>query len=160
MVAAQFGWHVFLRGIIWRGMKSPICTREFRIDDYEVAVRLWRVVEGVEIAEGDDKKDVASFLERNPGWSRVAIIDGKIVGVALCGHDGRRGHIYHLAVEPAYQRQGLGKVLVDECLSSLRATGIQRVIILVAGDNERGLSFWRRAGWEKIDGAVAMGIDL
>jgi ribosomal protein S18 acetylase RimI-like enzyme len=141
-------------------MESPITTREFRIDDYEAAVELWRVVEGVEIAEGDDKNSIASFLQRNPEWSRVAIIDGKIVGVALCGHDGRRGHIYHLAVDPAYQRRGLGKLLVEECLSGLRAVGIQRVIILVAGDNAYGLSFWRRAGWEKVDGAVVMGIDL
>jgi ribosomal protein S18 acetylase RimI-like enzyme len=141
-------------------MESPIRTREFRIDDYEAAVRLWRVVDGVEIAEGDDKNSIASYLERNPGWSRVALADGKIVAVALCGHDGRRGHIYHLAVEPSYQGQGLGKLLVDECLSRLRAAGIQRAIILVAGDNDRGLSFWRRTGWEQIDGAIVMGIDL
>jgi ribosomal protein S18 acetylase RimI-like enzyme len=141
-------------------MDPHITTREFRIDDYEGAVRLWGVVEGVEIAEGDGRDDVASFLARNPGWSRVAVIDGEIVAVALCGHDGRRGHIYHLAVEPAYQRQGLGQLLVEECLSALRAAGIQRAIILVAGDNKDGLSFWRRAGWEEINGAVVMGIDL
>ena len=139
---------------------EQIITREFRIDDYDAALRLWRAVEGVEIAEGDDKNDVARFLERNPEWSRVAVDNGKIVAVAMCGHDGRRGHIYHLAVDPKYQRRGLGKVLVDECLGALRAAGIQRAIILVAGDNECARSFWQRAGWEEIDGAVAMGIDL
>ncbi len=82
------------------------------------------------------------------------------MGAALCGHDGRRGHIYHLAVEPAYQRLGVGKRLVDECLVGLRAAGIERVIILVAADNARGRAFWRRAGWEDISGAAAMGIDL
>lgn len=140
-------------------MSSPVTTREFQPDDYEAAVELWSQAEGVEIAEGDARDDIAFFLKRNPRLSRVAVADEKIIAVALCGHDGRRGHIYHLAVEPAWQGRGLGKLLVKECLSGLRDAGIQRAIILVAGDNDRGRSFWRRAGWEELDGAFAMGID-
>jgi len=90
----------------------------------------------------------------------VAIDGSAIVGVALCGHDGRRGHIYHLAVDPAYQGRGLGKRLLDECLDGLRRAGVQRVIILVADDNQRGAEFWKHRGWEEIPGAVPMGIDL
>jgi N-acetylglutamate synthase len=140
-------------------MPAAIVMREFEVGDYEAAVQLWKEAKGVEIAEGDGKEDVARFLERNAGLSRVAIAQGRVVAVALCGHDGRRGHIYHLAVEKDYQRRGLGKLLVDECLSALRRAGIQRAIILVASDNECARSFWRRAGWEELDGAFAMGID-
>jgi ribosomal protein S18 acetylase RimI-like enzyme len=141
-------------------MDTPITTREFRADDYDAAVQLWSRVEGLEIAECDGKDNVARFLRRNLDCSRVAIAEGKIVAVALCGHDGRRGYIYHLAVEPKYQRTGVGRLLVQECLSALRAPGIERAIILVAGDNERGHSFWRRIGWEEIEGVVVMGIDV
>jgi ribosomal protein S18 acetylase RimI-like enzyme len=141
-------------------MSRAINTREFRITDYAAAVELWKRVEGVEIAEGDSREEVAQFIFRNPGMSRVAVDGSKPVGVALCSHDGRRGHIYHLAVDPAYQRLGLGKRLVDECLASLRKVGIRRAIILVATDNACGRSFWRRCGWEDIPGARAMGIDL
>ena len=141
-------------------MSREIKTREFRIEDYDAAVELWKRVEGLEIAEGDSRDDVAKFVLRNPRLSRVATDGRKIVGVALCGHDGRRGHIYHLAVEPACQGLGLGKRLVDECLSGLRSSGIRRAIIMVADDNPRGRSFWRRYGWEDIPGALAMGIDL
>ena len=141
-------------------MPSAVTTREFAIADYDAAVRLWNRVEGVEIAEGDSKEDIASYLSRNPGLSRVAEHKQAIVGVALCGHDGRRGHVYHLAVEPAYQRLGLGKRLVDECLHALRSSGIKRAIIMVAEDNVLGRSFWHRCGWEDIPGALAMGIDL
>ena len=141
-------------------MSDNINTREFSISDYDGALQVWQRVKGVEIAEGDDREGVAQFLARNPGLSRVAIDGPAIVGVALCGHDGRRGHIYHLAVDPAYQGRGLGKRLLDECLDGLRKAGVQRIIILVASDNQRGAEFWKRYGWEEIPGASAMGIDV
>jgi N-acetylglutamate synthase len=141
-------------------MSGKIETREFSINDYDAAIELWQRVEGLEIAEGDDREGVAQFLARNPGLSRVATDGSAIVGVALCGHDGRRGHIYHLAVDPAYQGRGLGKRLLDESLADLRRTGVKRVIIMVADDNPSGRQFWRRCGWEDIPGAISMGIDL
>jgi ribosomal protein S18 acetylase RimI-like enzyme len=141
-------------------MSGKIEIREFSINDYDAAVELWQRVEGLEIAEGDDREGVAQFLVRNPGLSRVATDGSAIVGVALCGHDGRRGHIYHLAVDPAFQGRGLGKRLLDESLEDLRRTGVKRVIIMVADDNPSGRHFWTRSGYEEISGAIAMGIDL
>jgi len=141
-------------------MSGKIEIREFSINDYDAAIELWQRVEGLEIAEGDDREGIAQFLARNPGLSRVATDGSAMVGVALCGHDGRRGHIYHLAVGPAYQGRGLGKRLLDESLAALRRTGVKRVIIMVADDNASGRQFWKRSGWEEITGAIAMGIDL
>ena|SRR5436853_3567907 len=141
-------------------MSGEIQTREFAISDYESAIELWKKVEGVEIAEGDDREGVAQFLKRNPGLSRIATDGSKIVGVAFCGHDGRRGHIYHLAVDPTYRGRGLGKRLVDECLAGLRRLGLQRANIMVAADNPRGREFWRKCGWEELEEAIGMGIDL
>ena len=141
-------------------MSDNIATRDFSIDDYEAAIALWRRVEGIEIAEGDDRESIIQFLKRNPGLSRVAIDGSTIVGVSLCGNDGRRGHIYHLAVNPQYQGRGLGNRLVKECFERLRKMGIQRAIILVANDNSRGREFWLRSGWEELPGAMAMGKDV
>jgi ribosomal protein S18 acetylase RimI-like enzyme len=139
-------------------MSGTIETREFHISDYHAALQLWQRVEGLEIAEGDDRENVAAFLERNAGLSRVASDGPTIVGVALCGHDGRRGHVYHLAVDPAYRRCGVGKRLLDECLAGLRKAGLKRAIILVADDNPRGREFWKRSGWEELPGAIPMGL--
>jgi ribosomal protein S18 acetylase RimI-like enzyme len=141
-------------------VSGKIITREFSIDDYDAALALWQRVEGLEIAEGDDRESVAQFLLRNPGLSRVALDGFRVVGVVLCGNDGRRGHIYHLAVDPAYRGCGIGKRLVDECLERLRATGVLRAIILVEDNNFGGAEFWKRAGWENIPSAVPMGIDV
>jgi ribosomal protein S18 acetylase RimI-like enzyme len=141
-------------------MSGNVVTREFCVDDYDPALELWRSVEGLEVAEGDDREGVAQFIARNPGLSRVAVDGKRVVGVVMCGHDGRRGHIYHLAVDPEYRRYGVGKRLVQECLDGLRQVGVVRAIILVADDNPGGAEFWKRAGWEDIPGAAAMGIDV
>jgi N-acetylglutamate synthase len=141
-------------------MTANIETREFLMDDYDRAIELWSQVEGLDIAEGDDRESISRFLKQNRGLSRVATDGSTVVGVALCGHDGRRGYIYHLAVNPEYQGRGLGKRLVDECLEGLKRAGLQRANILVAKDNPRGREFWRRSGWEDLDGAAAMGRDV
>jgi len=139
---------------------SSITTRELIIADYDAVVALWNLVEGVEVAEGDSKEEIRAYLLRNPGLSRLVETDGTIVGAALCGHDGRRGLIYHLAVAPAEQGKGIGQRLVQECLAGLRTAGITRALILVAHDNPSGHSFWLRTGWEDVPGALLMGIDL
>jgi N-acetylglutamate synthase len=141
-------------------MSDAVTTREFVMADYDAAVALWTGVEGVEICEGDSRDEMADYLDRNPGLSRVAESNGKIVGAALCGHDGRRGWIYHLAVAETNRRQKVGKLLLDDCMNGLRAAGLKRSIILVAADNSGGQEFWLRNGWETIDGAIAMTREL
>ena len=140
--------------------KIDIQTREFVIDDYDAAIELWKKVEGLDVAEGDDRETIRRFLQRNPGLSRIATVGSLPVGAVLCGHDGRRGYIYHLAVDPAYHGLGIGRRLIAECLEGLKRAGLERANILVAKDNPRGLEFWRRSGWEDLEGATAMGRDI
>lgn len=137
-----------------------IRTRAFAIDDYDQACALWNAADGIEVCEGDARAEILAYLERNPGLSRVAEEGASMAGAVLCGHDGRRGFIYHLAVAPAFRGRGVGKLLIDECLHGLRAAGIPRVIILVAGDNSLGREFWLRTGWEEITGAIPMARDV
>jgi ribosomal protein S18 acetylase RimI-like enzyme len=141
-------------------MSGLITTRPFKISDYEAAVQLWSKVEGIEIAEGDSKPEVDRFINQNPTLSRVVEDEGKLIGVALCGEDGRRGYIYHLAVDPAYRQKGVARQLVSECLERLQSRGLKRVLILVAADNPAAQAFWQRCGWEDVPGAKVMGVDL
>jgi putative acetyltransferase len=136
-----------------------ITSRAFVIADYERACALWNEVDGVEICEGDSRDEIAASLARNPGLSRVAEEDGVLAGAVLCGHDGRRGFIYHLAVAPGFRGRGVGKLLLDECVHGLHAAGLHRAIILVSHDNSLGREFWLRNGWETID-ALPMARDL
>jgi ribosomal protein S18 acetylase RimI-like enzyme len=137
-----------------------LTTREFVLEDYDDAIALWMAEEGIEVCEGDSREEIFEYLKRNPGLSRVAEAGGKIVGAVLCGHDGRRGWIYHLAVAPLYRGKGVGKLLIEDCLRGLKQVGLKRAIILVAGDNPAGREFWLRNGWEEIAGAIPMSREI
>jgi ribosomal protein S18 acetylase RimI-like enzyme len=141
-------------------MQAKFNTRSFRTEDYDAVLRLWEQSEGVEVAEGDDRAGIASYLARNPNLSRIAEVDGVIAGAVLCGHDGRRGLIYHLAVASTARGQGIGRKLVGECIDGLKACGIKRALMLVAQDNGDGREFWLKLGFEEISGASAFGIDI
>jgi N-acetylglutamate synthase len=141
-------------------LPSTVSTREFRIEDFTEALSIWETAEGVEVAEGDSKREVQEYLLRNPGLSRVALHGETMVGAVLCGHDGRRGLIYHLAVAPAHHGKGIGRRLLQECIAGLRRVGITRALILVSGDNAKGRAFWLRNGWEDVPGAIVMGLDI
>ncbi|HZZ58264.1 MAG TPA: GNAT family N-acetyltransferase [Opitutaceae bacterium] len=141
-------------------MQAEIPLRPLRPSDYPSVVALWRRCDGVEIAEGDDEASFRSYLERNPGLSCCAEAGGVLAGAALCGHDGRRGLIYHLAVAPEFRGRGLGRALLERGLAGLRERGIARVLILVAKDNAPGREFWLAQGFEAIAGAMPYGLDL
>lgn len=141
-------------------MAPLIFTRSFTPSDYDAVVQLWETTEGVEVAEGDDRDTIGRYLKRNPNLSRLAVIDSRIVAAVLCGHDGRRGFIYHLAVHVDHRGKGIGQRLVDECVAGLRACGLERALILVAKDNPSGRDFWEARGFEEISGAAAFGLDL
>ena len=72
--------------------------RPFRPEDYAAARALWLGTEGVNLSPGDEEAEVRAFLARNEGLSLVAVDGDALVAAVLCGHDGRRGFIYHLAV--------------------------------------------------------------
>ncbi len=120
------------------------------ISDYEEIMSLWRNTEGIGLSEGDEISGIRLYLRRNPGLCFVAReAAGKLIGAVLCGHDGRRGFLYHLAVARNMRHQGLGRRLVDKCLTALRSAGIQKCTILVYADNEKGKRFWRKLGWKE-----------
>jgi putative acetyltransferase len=117
--------------------------------DYEPVLRLWRETEGIGLNESDDRAHLRSYLRRNPGMSFVAWRGGEIVGAVLCGHDGRRGYLHHLAVAVAHRKKGVGKKLVDACLAKLRRLKIQKCNLFLFADNAAGEKFWKHNGWLK-----------
>lgn len=86
---------------------SEPSLHEFSMDDYLDAAALWRDTPGVGLSNSDQPGAIAAFLARNPGLSFVARHGRALAGTVLCGHEGRRGHLYHVAVEPLYRR-GIG----------------------------------------------------
>jgi len=121
--------------------------REMTIDDYDEAVALWEAAEGVGLSDGDERDGVALCLERNPSLSFVACAGNRLVGAVLCGHDGRRGYLYHLAVAGNYRNRGIGRALVDTCLRALATAGIRKCSIVLFSHNREAKTFWEKIGW-------------
>lgn len=124
-----------------------ICIEEMTIAHYEQVLTLWRHSEGVGLSAADGREAIARYLARNPGLSFVVFADEELVGAVLCGHDGRRGFIHHLAVAPPYRRQGLGRRLVQRCLHGLTQIGIEKCHLFVFHENEDAIAFWQAQGW-------------
>lgn len=136
-------------------------TREMVASDYAGAMRLWEEAEGVGLSSADTPEAIARYLARNPGMSFVAISDGgELVGAVLCGHDGRRGYLHHLAVQAEFRRMGLARALVDGCLERLRQAGIDKCHIFVYHTNEIGIAFWKAMGWDERKTLVIMSKDI
>jgi ribosomal protein S18 acetylase RimI-like enzyme len=119
------------------------------IEDYDEVLRLWQTTDGMGLGESDSKEAIAFYLERNPGMSLVARDGKEIIATVLCGCDGRRGYLYHLAVAKSHRKKGIGKKLVDICIARLQELGIHRCNVLVFADNADGESFWKHHEWEK-----------
>ncbi|TVY07838.1 GNAT family N-acetyltransferase [Paenibacillus cremeus] len=126
--------------------------REMQITDYEQMIALWNSIEGLALSSADSKESIERYLQRNAGLSYVCERDSRIVGTVLCGHDGRRGFIYHVAVSPDYRKQRIGVELVQKSLTQLRLEGIEKCHIFVIEDNAVGNDFWASTGWERRSG--------
>lgn len=125
-----------------------IQIRVMTANDFDKVHDLWGSIQGFAIRSIDDSREgIERFLKRNPTTSMVAQDGDKIVGAILCGHDGRRGCLYHVCVDSQYRRLGIGTQMVKACLDSLRAEQINNVTLIAFTQNEIGNSFWRHVGW-------------
>ena len=128
-------------------------VRIMTIEDYEGVYALWKKIKGFGIRSIDDSKEgVERFLRRNPTTSVVAEKDGRIVGSILCGHDGRRGCLYHVCVDEDYRRHGIGKRMVVFAMKALKEEKINKVSLIAFTENDIGNAFWNTIGWtERLD---------
>ena len=124
--------------------------RVMTIDDYEKVYGLWKTIKGFGIRSVDDSREgVERFLKRNPTTSVTACEGDELVGAILCGHDGRRGCLYHVCVRKGYRRQGVGKAMVVACMEALKAEQINKVCLIAFTRNDIGNAFWNKIGWTK-----------
>lgn len=133
-----------------------IKVRELTSGDYDAVIALWRSTEGLVLRDVDQRDPITHYLARNPGLSFVAIDQDRIIGAVLCGTDGRRGYLQHLAVAPAYRRRGVGRVLATRCLGALARQGLDKCHLMVLRQNEAAPAFWRRLGWHDRDDVLLM----
>ena len=133
--------------------------REMTIADYEEIFEMWQTTTKRALSEADEKSHIERYLNRNKGLSQVAVVDGKIVGTVLAGHDGRQGFIHHMAVMPEYRRHHIGQKLTQTAVEKIKAEKIAEVYIFSFRDNTVGQSFWKKLGFEKRDDVFVFSFD-
>jgi ribosomal protein S18 acetylase RimI-like enzyme len=124
-----------------------ISIESMTIDHYDEVIALWEESENIGLSSADERESIRLYLIRNPAMSFVAKENDHIVGAALCGHDGRRGYLHHLAVKESHRKRGIGTKLAERCMESLSNDGIQKCHLFVFHTNKKGKTFWEKIGW-------------
>lgn len=117
------------------------------MNDYPEAMSLWRVTPGIGLSAADEPDVMRAYLQRNPGLSQCARLDGRLAGTVLAGHDGRRGYLHHLCVGEGFRHRGVGRMLVAGALAALAEAGLDKAHAFLFTDNETGRRFWEKIGW-------------
>jgi ribosomal protein S18 acetylase RimI-like enzyme len=112
-----------------------------------MAVALWKASDGIGLSSADSRDAISKYLARNPAMSFAAYDGAGLAGTVLCGHDGRRGYVHHLAVAAPYRRKGIGLRLVKASLAALRAEGIEKCHLFVFRENAAAQAFWTKVKW-------------
>lgn len=122
------------------------------VDDYDALLALWRAA-GSDV-EPDQRESREAFARQLAMFAELylvaEVVDEKgerIVGVVLGSHDGRKGWINRLAVDPTHQRRGVGSILVTAVDTAIRARGITIVCALVESDNAASATLFRQLGY-------------
>lgn len=130
-----------------------ICIRPVNLQDYDLIFAFWNSTEQSKRALNpvdDSREGIERYLKRNPTTCFLAYDDnddGKIAGVILTGHDGRRAIIHHMCVHPDYRRQGIASALVQKAEDALMKEGITKIFGLVFKDNDAANAFWENQGY-------------
>ena len=143
-------------------MTSKIQIRQFNFPaDYQQVYDLWSSIEkGVHVGRSDAPNEIEKKIARDPDLFLVAESQNKIVGSVIGGYDGRRGLIYHLAVNPLFRGQGIGSQLMDEVETRLRAKGCLKCYLLVTNDNQEVEHYYQQRGWQHMDTIHLFGKEL
>jgi ribosomal protein S18 acetylase RimI-like enzyme len=122
--------------------------REARATDDAGIAALWEAC-GLTRPWNPPLKDIAFLRASGHGALLLAEEEGRVIGSVMVGHDGHRGWLYYLAVDPARQKHGLGRRLVEAAEAWCRERGVPKVMLLVRPENTGVRGFYDRLGYEE-----------
>jgi ribosomal protein S18 acetylase RimI-like enzyme len=127
--------------------------REFKYpDDYDQAVEIWKnAAPGVNFSRSDTPAEIQKKLTYSPDLFLVAIVKEKVVGTVIGGYDGRRGIIYHLAVQSHFRKSGIGRALMQEVESRLKIKGCLKSYLMITKENPSVIEYYQELGWKLMD---------
>lgn len=121
-------------------------VRPMRDAERDTVIALWHAC-GLVVPWNDPAADITLALSKPCSTILVAESDGRIAASVMVGHDGHRGWLYYLAVDPGWQRRGLGRAMVRAAEAWLADAGLPKVQLMVRATNAAVLAFYERLGY-------------
>ncbi|KAF3885198.1 MULTISPECIES: GNAT family acetyltransferase [Nostocales] len=134
---------------------SEFIVRPYQEQDEEQVIELWHECCLV-VPWNDPKRDIWLKLQVQPELFLVGLIGSQIVATVMAGYEGHRGWLNYLAVAPKYQRQGIGRYMVEQATSKLLELNCPKINLSIRTSNTGVIEFYKRLGF-KIDDVVSMG---
>jgi RimJ/RimL family protein N-acetyltransferase len=134
-------------------MASEIIVRRFEPADADGVIGLWRNALPSSQPWNEPTNVICRKLNANDGLFFVGEQDGRVVATVIAGNDGVRGWIYSLAVAADQRRRGIGRRMLREAETTLRAGGCDKINLQVRGDNAEVIAFYQRCGYTLEDRA-------
>jgi ribosomal protein S18 acetylase RimI-like enzyme len=129
--------------------------RPFENDDEPAVVALW---ERCRLTRpwNDPHEDIARKRSLQPHLFLVGLVEREIVASVMAGYEGHRGWLNYVAIDPVWQRRGLGREIVQAAERLLREQGCPKINLLVRGGNDAAVSFYRSLGYD-VDDVISLG---
>jgi ribosomal protein S18 acetylase RimI-like enzyme len=142
-----------------RAAPRDVLVREFTMDDYDAVFALWHGGD-LWMRPSDGRAAVELKLTRDPDLFLVACDGDRVVGVTMGGWDGRRAYVYHLAVDPDWQRRGVATRLMDELEERFRTKGALKAKLQIMVHNDVSRAFFSARGYLLESDCVPWGKEL
>ncbi|MCP6757997.1 MAG: GNAT family acetyltransferase [Fischerella sp. CENA71] len=132
-----------------------LLLRPYQEQDEAQVINLWYRCNLV-VPWNDPKQDIKFKLQVQPQLFLVGLMETQVVATIMAGYEGHRGWLNYLAVAPEYQRQGIGKYLVEQATIKLKSLNCPKINIQIRNSNTDVIEFYEHLGF-KIDDVVSMG---
>ncbi len=130
-------------------------VRPYHPEDELMVIELWHKC-GLVRPWNNPQLDIARKLKVNPELFLVGTREGTVIATAMGGYEGHRGWVNYLAVDPVYQRQGLGRQMMQEIEKRLLDMDCPKINLQVRDGNSSGLEFYRQIGYQN-DNVISLG---
>lgn len=132
-----------------------LTIRPYTEPDETAVIRLWEIC-GLVVPWNDPKKDIARKLRVQRDWFLVGLHRDRLIATIMIGYEGHRGWVNYLAVHPDFQKEGIGRRLMDEAERLLKDFGCPKLQLQVRTSNQAVIEFYRRIGY-RMDDVVSLG---
>ena len=131
----------------WQPMTPPLSFRPFEDRDQAAVVALWERC-GLTRPWNDPAGDIAFACEKPESTILVAEVNNAIAASVMVGHDGHRGTVYYVSVDPAHQGKGYGRQVMQAAEAWLTERGVWKLNLLLRADNSKIRGFYESLGYE------------